>query len=153
MRLALATGLLLAFAAGAAGQGVDGRFDPTLPAGVGDVSRWLLVTGEFDAAGSRGFYRFYVNPARQAMYQLMRYRVELLGSRTGEAGRRSSAERVAYVRRPGISEPMLLWVRGHAGAPHAWREIQAGTDEYRMEIGVLMGVLAAHRAARAAQVP
>ena len=32
------------------------------------------------------------------------------------------------------------------GAP-SWREILAGTDEYRMEIGVLMGVLGVHRAA------
>jgi hypothetical protein len=153
MRLAMATGLLLALAARSAGQGADGRFAPTLPAGVGDVSRWLLVTGEFDASGSRGAYRLYVNPARQAMYQLMRYRVELLGGRTGAEGQRGSAERVAYVRRPGVPEPMLLWERGHAGGPPAWREIGAGTDEYRMELGVLMGVLAAHRAARAAQVP
>jgi hypothetical protein len=151
MRLAPAVGLLLALAARAAGQGGDGTFAATLPEGVGDVSRWLLVTGEFDADGSRGAYRLYVNPARQAMYQLMRYRVELLGTRRGGEAQRRSAERVAFVRRPGISEPMLLWESGAPGARPAWREIEAGTDEYRTELGVLMRVLSVHRAARATQ--
>ena len=153
MRLALAACLLLVLAAPAPGRGADGSFASTLPDGVGDVSRWLVVTGEFDAAGSRGAYRLYVNPARQAMYQLMRYRVELVGARRGEEARRGSAERVAFVRQPGFSEPMLLWESGDPGAAPAWREIKAGTNEYRAELGVLMGVLAAHRAARAAQAP
>jgi hypothetical protein len=120
---------------------------------VGDVSRWLIVTGDFDTHHARGAYRLYVNPARRAMYQLMRYRVELLGSRSGEAARRGAAERVAFVRRPGVAEPLLLWKRSAPGVTPAWREVAAGSDEYRMELGVLMSVLAAHRAARAAEAP
>jgi hypothetical protein len=119
---------------------------------VGDVSRWEIITGDFEARRMRGAYRFYVNPSRQAMYQLMRYRVELLG-RGGEETRGGSAERVAFVRRPGTREPMLLWARSAGGAEPAWRPIGPDTDEYRVEIGVLMRVLAVHRAVRAAQAP
>jgi hypothetical protein len=149
MRLRLASALLLACAARATGQEGVADFSPTLPSGVGDVSGWQLISGDFTTRSARGEYRFYVNPARAAMYQLMRYRVQLLGATTGEERRRGPAERVAFVRQPGVREPMLFWEREPAGVTPAWRAIGAGTDEYRMEIGVLMGVLAVHRAALA----
>jgi hypothetical protein len=152
MRLPPATGLLLVMAAAATGQNGGTAFAPTLPHGVGDVSRWEIITGDFEAQRMRGAYRFYVNPSRQAMYQLMRYRVELLG-RGGEETRGGSAERVAFVRRPATREPMLLWARSAAGVEPAWRPIGPDTDEYRVEIGVLMRVVAVHRAVRAAQAP
>ncbi len=152
MRLTPGTGLLLVMAAAATGQNAANAFAPTLPDGVGDVSRWEIVTGDFESGRMRGAYRFYVNPSRQAMYQLMRYRVELLGQAGGEE-RRDSAERVAFVRHPGTREPTLLWARGAAGVEPAWRPIRPDTDEYRIELGVLMEVLAVHRAARAAQGP
>jgi hypothetical protein len=153
MRLAPATCLLLALAAPPAARGADGRFAARLPEAVGDVASWERITGEFETEAARGSYRFYVNPARRAMYQLMRYRVELLGPRTGAQARRGAAERVAFVPRPGTPEPMLFWARRPPGTTPAWREIGAGTDEYRAEIGVLMEVLGVHRAARAAQEP
>jgi hypothetical protein len=153
MRLRVAVALVLLGALGAAAQDRDGDFASGLPDGIMDVSRWQIVTGDFDSAAVRGEYRFYVNPARAAMYQLMRYRVQLLGATTGEERRRSGAERVAYVRQPGVREPMLFWEREPAGVTPAWRSIGAGTDEYRMEIGVLLRVLAVHRAARTAEVP
>lgn len=153
MRLRLALVLLFVGATRAAGQEGVAAFSPTLPEGVGDVSRWELITGDFETQATRGEYRFYVNPARAAMYQLMRYRVQLLGATTGEERRRGTAERVAFVRQPGVRKPMLFWEREPAGVTPAWRAIGAGTDEYRMEVGVLMSVLAVHRAARAAQVP
>jgi hypothetical protein len=152
MRLRLVAGVLLAAAARAAGQDPDAGFAPTLPAGVVDVSRWEVVAGDFETARMRGSYRFYVNPARLAMYQLMCYRVELLGQPENER-RRPSGERVAFVRNPGAPEPILMWARDATGAGAAWRPIAAGTDEYRVEAAVLMGVLAVHRAARAGGSP
>jgi len=148
----LATGLLLAGAARAADP--DGRalFATTLPAGAGDVSGWEIVTGSFETETERGAYRLYVNPQRSAMYQLMRYRVELRLPANAQEQQRGTAERVAFIRRPGVREPMLCWERLPGDAP-AWREITAGTDEYLLEMNVLMQVLAAHRAARRALPP
>jgi hypothetical protein len=146
-----AAALLLALVALAAGQDTDPGFAPVLPEGVGKVTGWQIVTGDFETATARGAYRFYVNPARAGMYQLMRYRVEVRGA-AGAAGReRGSAERVAFIRRPGVREPMACWERQPAGASSAWRELQAGTEEYKFEMGMLIQVLGVHRAARAAE--
>jgi hypothetical protein len=153
MRLRLAAALLLLGALRAAAQSGAGAFAPTLPDGIGDVSRWQLVTGDFDTRQARGAYRFYVNPARLAMYQLMRYRVQLLEGATSEERRRGPAERVAFVRRPGVREPMALWERGPEGADPAWREVAAGTNAYRLEMGVLLRVLGAHGAGNSVEVP
>ena len=153
MRLRLAALLLLAGTGLAHGQGSDPAFAPILPEGVGDVTGWQLVTGDFETETARGAYRFYVNPARAAMYQLMRYRVEFLAPAGTARRERTDAERVVFVRRPGVREPIACWEKQPPGASPAWREIAAGTEEYRFEMGVLMQVLAVHRAARVATPP
>jgi hypothetical protein len=142
---------VVAGAAPAAAQEAGPAYAPSLPDGVGDVSRWELVTGEFETATARGSYRFYVNPARRAMYQLMRYRVDILEPWPAVRERHGDAERVAFVRLPGSREPMLFWARHPPGTDPAWRAIAADSDEYRAELGVLMAVLGVHRAARASQ--
>jgi hypothetical protein len=148
----LATGLLLAGAARAAPADGFALFAPTLPESVGDVSLWAIESGEFETETARGAYRFYVNPQRLAMYQLMRYRVELRVATSPEEQRRGVAERVAFIRRPGMREPMACWER-LPGDATTWREISAGTAEYQLEMSVLMRVLAAHRSAYAASSP
>jgi hypothetical protein len=148
MRRWLAAGLVLAGAAGAFGQDDSAAFAPKLPRGVVDVSQWQVVTGSFETETGRGSYLFYVNPTRSGLYQLMRYRVELRSAASSEERTRSSAERVVFIPRPGAREPMLCW-EWTSGAVPAWREVVAGTGEYKLEMSVLIRVLAAHRAARA----
>jgi hypothetical protein len=48
---------------------------------------------------------------------------------------------------------MALWERAPPGARPAWLEVAAGTDAYRLEMGVLMRVLGIHRAAPSTEVP
>jgi hypothetical protein len=141
----LATGLLLAGAARAGAADGSALFAPTLPDSVGDVSRWAIESGQLESQTESGAYRLYVNPQRLAMYQLMRYRVELRVATSPEEQRRGSAERVAFIRRPGVREPMVCWER-LPGEVTAWRMLTANTAEYRLEMSVLMRVLAAHRA-------
>ncbi len=138
-RTAFAFVLLLA----AAGPTRAADFAPTMPEGVADVSGWELVSGDFDTPGFRGDYRFYVNPQRQALYQVMRYHTSTSGG-TGEA---LGSERVAFVRRPGVREPMLCWERQPAGATLQWRVLEPGTPEYLAEMRTLMRVIAMHRTA------
>jgi hypothetical protein len=147
VRLWLATGLFLAGAAAASAQAPPADFATTLPSGVVDVSSWQVVTGSFETATARGSYLFYINPARSGLYQLMRYRVELRAAATPEERERSSAERVAFIPRPQVREPMLCWERTPGDAA-AWKTLSAGTSEYNLEMRVLMSVLAVHRAAR-----
>lgn len=147
MWLWLAAGVLFADAPVVASSTVSGLYATTLPAPVGDVSSWSIVTGEFETSGERGSYLFYVNPTRGALYQLMRYRVELRQAESAEERQRGTAERVAFIPRPGVREPMLCWER-LAGTAPVWRAVAAGTAAYVLEMQVLMRVLAVHRAAQ-----
>ena len=92
MRIRLALALLAAGLAGApvvSAQDAGPAFAPSLPEAVGDVSGWERITGDFETANARGSYWLYVNPASPAMYQLVRYRVELKPEGTrGQAPRR-----------------------------------------------------------------
>ena len=147
----LAAGLLLAGVQQVAPSpepGV-GPLAATLPGAVGDVSGWEVVTGEFETTAERGSYAFYISPTRRALYQLMRYRVELRNPESPEERKRGRAERVAFIPRPGVREPMLCWERV-AGPEPAWREVAAETPAYVLEMRVLMRVLAVHRTARIA---
>lgn len=148
----LAAGLLLAGAPGAALTDEPAPFAATLPPSVGDVSGWAIEGGEFQTRTEQGSYRLYVNPERSAMYQLMRYRVELRMPASPEEHRRGVAERVAFIRFPGVRVPMDCWER-LPGEATQWREVAPGTGEYRLEMGVLMRVLAAHRAAETTPSP
>ena len=149
MRGWLVMGLLLLGSAPASPQDVGVTFAAVLPEGVTDVGGWETVSGEFETTAARGAYRFHVNPRRQALYQVMRYRVELLAPSTDlQRGRRLN-ERLAFVRSPGTAEPLRCWEREPAGTVPPGRELEAGTDEYRFEMALLMQVLAVHRAAHA----
>lgn len=151
MRGWLIAGLLLLTVPGTPAQDGSNGFARHLPSGIGDVSGWQTITGDFETAGARGSYLFYVNPRRQAIYQLMRYRVEFLDPLDELARQRGSSERVAFVRKPGSREPMLCWQLEDAG--QAWRSVPAGTEEYQLEMATLIQVLAVHREVRHSRAP
>ena len=148
MRGPLIVSLLLLGAVGAQSQDGPVVFAPALPAGVADVTGWEIVTGEFETTRARGAYRFYVNPKLQGIYQLMRYRIQLLAPASALESTRSSAERVVFVRQPGSRQPLLCWEREPTGTVPTWREIRPGTDEYQLEMGMVIRVLEVHRASR-----
>jgi hypothetical protein len=143
-----ALALALGAAAAARAEPTATPFSETLPPGVVDVSRWELVRGDFETTRIRGGYRFYVNPKRVAMYQVMRYRIQRLpvGGERGDVA--LGAERVVFVRRPGVREPIECWERQAPGSATEWRALAPGTAEYQTEMLVLTQVLAVHRAAR-----
>ena len=147
MRGWLVVGLLLLGCVPASPQDVGVTFAAVLPEGVADVNGWEIVSGEFETATARGAYRFHVNPRRQALYQVMRYRVELLAPSTSLQRSRRLSERLAFVHRPGTAEPLRCWAREPTGTVPPWRKLDAGTDEYQLEMALLMQVLAVHRAA------
>jgi hypothetical protein len=146
--VALALGLVLPACGSVRAEPADTAFAESLPPGVADVSRWELVSGDFETSRMRGGYRFYVNPERVAMYQVMRYRVQRLSSGAERGDARLGAERVVFVRRPGIREPIECWERQAPGAATEWLALVPGTAEYQREMLVLTEVLAVHRAAR-----
>ena len=153
MRLRLAAVLLLLGALRAAAQGETDAFAPALPDGIEDVSRWQIMTGDFDTLGARGEYRLYVNPARSAMYQLMRYRVRAPRGRNdrraGTRGRRARGLRPA----PRIPQPMALWERAPPEPARPGSRSQPGPTRTTWRWESLMRVLGIHRAARSTEAP
>jgi hypothetical protein len=153
MRRWVMVGLLILGGAKPGSQDAPAPFAPVLPPGVVDITGWEIVTGEFETTRARGAYRFYVNPKLQAIYQVMRYQVQLLTPTPGLESSRSSAERVVFVRKPGSRQPLLCWEREPSGTVPPWREVQPGTDEYKLEMFMVMRVLQVHRAARSGDTP
>jgi hypothetical protein len=149
MRRRLKLALLLLALPAASAQETPPPFVLDLPRGVVDITGWETISGEFETATARGTYRFHVNPRRQALYQVMRYRIDLFDPAPGLQRRRRPSERLAFVARPGTREPLRCWERKPAGSIPAWRELTAGTAEYQLEMALLMQVLAVHRAVRA----
>ena len=148
MRALVFAWVLILIAAPTPGQGIAASFATALPPAVVDVTGWETIAGEFETSTARGAYVFHVNPRRQAIYQVMRYRVELLSPATEGQRNRRATERVAFVRKPGVGEPMLCWELDPTGAAPAWRALVAGSDEYKLEMAMLIQVIGVHRAAR-----
>jgi len=135
---------------GAVGVQADGAAAPgPLPAVVGDISTWTIVSGEFDNGNARGHYRFYVSPGRQGIYRLMRYDVQFLVPGNELERSRQSGERLVFVERPGSRQPLLCWQwDSNRGAAGSWRPVPPGTDAYQLEMITLVRVLAVHRGVR-----
>jgi hypothetical protein len=130
-------------------------FASPAPEGVGNVSQWEMVEGEFENTHAAGAYRFYVSPGHQALYQLMRYRVTFRAPVSAEERQNRSTEKLVWNGHPGERAPLLCWERVAAtgSAPAYWRELSPGTEEYVWEMRVLIQVLSLHQAARRAEGP
>ncbi len=142
-------GLVLLGAAGSVETPeADPAFARQLPVEMGDVSAFEVVSGDLANATASGRYRFYVNPLFPGLYQVMRHRVRLTID-----GQAAPGEKVVGNRQPGQGEPLRVWARIETAEPVRWGSITPGTEEYLIEVGRLMQVLSAHRAARTLPLP
>ena len=119
------------------------------PRQIVDVTGWETIVGELETPTARGAYVFAWPGDHQAIYQVMRYRVELLSPATeGQRnGRAPSALRLSASQGP-VSRCCVG--ADPTGAAPAWRALVAGSDEYKLEMAMLIQVIGVHRAARSA---
>lgn len=105
-----------------------------------------VLGGELVSPRLKAGYRFYVDPARGALFTVMRYRV-----RPGGSGD-SPTEKFVWNERPGQRAPLRCfeWVEAMDGG--AWRELGAGGAEYEGEMATLRLVLAEQNRAYRRQV-
>ncbi len=132
MRLALLAALVVVLASSA--RAVDFGAPPPHPiAGFADFE---LFAGELSSPRLKAGYRFYVDPARGALFTVMRYRVR---SREGEG---SPTEKFVWNELPSRRTPLRCfeWVGPSGGG--AWREISPGGVAYESEMATLRLVLA-----------
>jgi hypothetical protein len=142
-RLLAVLGLFVAAARfAAAGPPLASR----IPAGVPDGAAlgWETITGEIETATETVVYVFYVNPARQAIYELTRYRVTRKGFKDGRRTAEPEAEKFVWHARPGTGQvPMCFALE----ADGTWRSLMPNTQEYRSEMGTTIKVYGLHRRA------
>ena len=123
----------------------SGPLSVDVPSGVPDGKRlgWEQVTGAVDTATESLVYTFYVNPARQAIYEVARYRfVKVAG-----ATRTPYTEKLVWNQYPsGGRGPQCYALEGGT-----WRTLERGSEEYRSEMGMMMHVYGVHRQVVAAR--
>lgn len=125
--------MLLAASAGASGE----DFAEAPPEPIAGFVDWPFLSGEFQAGGLAFGYRFHVNPARPALYSVMRYRLRANGQDP------PPTEKFLWVERPGQPAPMRCFeLQGPSGAKAVgWREMAPGTREYTQEMQTLRALL------------
>ncbi len=135
MRCALIVAVLLVVPGGV----LAGGLGLSIPPGVPDAAAmgWERISGNVATETEGAEYEFYVNPRRQAIYEVVRYRF----TRNG----RSESEKVVWNRHPtGGQGPACFSHEPNGG----WRTLKHGSDAYRIELATAMRVYDMHRQAR-----
>jgi hypothetical protein len=142
--LALAAFLLLA------GPASRAPFTESLPPALPDpvtLARWEQIRGEAGDAGSRVIYRFYVDPARRALYRITQYRVV---SAKGLA----ETEKLLWNEAPGSGTPLQCyervaerhWTTLWLWKRWRWRSLEPGSQVYRREMMIAIRIYHLHQA-------
>ena len=110
-------------------------FAAPLPHPIVGFAAFEIFEGELASPRLKAGYRFYVDPARGALFTVMRYRLRRSG------GGESPTEKLVWNERPGQPVPLRCfeWVEAKAGG--AWRELDPGGALYAGEMTTLRLVL------------
>jgi hypothetical protein len=119
-------------------------FAGPLPIGVpdGDALGWQRIDGDVTTAKARVVYALFVNPARDAIYEVARYQVTWLAS--GDAAANRQTEKLLWNEPRSAGGPPRCFAR----EGDAWRVLAPDSEEYRTEMGTAMQVYGLHRSVR-----
>jgi hypothetical protein len=106
------------------------------PQSIVGFATFQVLGGELASPRLNAGYRFYVDPARAALFTVMRYRLRATGSEG------APTEKFVWNERPGQRFPLRCfeWVEATSGG--AWREMAPGSVAYSSEMRTLGLVLA-----------
>ena len=141
-RIRLAAVVLLVFTAAPLAVA---QFSKKVPVAIPSVQGWERITGDLTFASPRVDvqYEFYVNPERQAAYEVVRYRVT--DRDPNRRGRRYPATEKLQWDRDGHDVRRFECVpRSSAPAACAWEEMEKGGADYLREVGVLLWLYGEH---------
>ena len=115
------------------------------------LANWQKITGDVDTPTEAVSYVFYVNPVRQALYEVTRYRVTRLSpGPDGKPQRRPETEKLLWNAHPGTGELLRCY---ELREPGGWVRMEQGTPEYRAEMMTAIHVYGLHRAATQGREP
>ncbi len=132
MRLVLLGALSILLAP--CGRAADFTAPP--PHSIPGFDDYEVLGGELTSTRLKAGYRFYVNPARRALFTVMRYRVR------PAAGEESVSEKFVWNAMPGGRAPLRCFEWVDAAGGGAWREISHGSAAFDREMMTLRLVLA-----------
>lgn len=115
-----------------------GDLGESVPPGMPDARNlgWEQITGDVATAVDGARYEFFVNPSRQAIYEVVRYRF----SRHGQA----ETVKFLWNRYPTFGEGPACYSQEKDGS---WRRLSSSSLEYRDEMMTAMRVYSMHRQA------
>ena len=111
----------------------DFTAEPPLP--IARFAAFEVFGGEVDSGRLRAGYRFYVDPARAALFTVMRYRLRANGREA------PPTEKFVWNERPGQGVALRCFEWVEASGPGSWRELSAGSAVYEQEMQTLRLVL------------
>ncbi len=120
-------------------QGAAQGLQLSIPSGVPDAVGlgWTRITGDVATTSDGVVYELFVNPARGAIYEVVRYRYRV--------GSRAQAEKLLWNRHPSGGMGPVCFTHERDGS---WRQLQNGSTEYRDELITALRVYSLHRKAR-----
>jgi hypothetical protein len=142
MRLVRLGALALLLGSGAAAA----DFAAPPPQRIAGFDGFEMLGGELASPRLKAGYRFYVDPARAALFTVMRYRLRQSGPVE------SPTEKFVWNERPGerVALRCFEWVEASGGG--AWREMPTSGAAYHREMVTLLLVLAEQNRAYRLQI-
>jgi hypothetical protein len=122
------------------------QFSKSVPEAIPSVLGWERITGdlEFEKPRVAVQYEFYVNPARPAIYEVVRYRVTDLGPVPKDRVRYPTTEKLQWDRDGRDLRRFECVENAAKGAGCAWHEMEKGGADYVREVPVLLWLYNAH---------
>lgn len=111
-------------------------FAAPLPHPIAGFEAFEMFEGALASPRLKAGYRFYVDPARGALFTVMRYRLRRSG------GEESLTEKLVWNEKPGQPVPLRSFEWVEAKGSGAWRELDPGGASYEGEMATLRLVLA-----------
>ena len=122
------------------------QFSKTVPSSIPSVQGWERITGDLEFAAPRVAvqYEFYVNPARPAAYEVVRYRVTDRGPDRADKARYPTTEKLQWDRDGRDVRRFECVEKVTGGSECAWHEMEKGGADYLREVPVLLWLYGAH---------
>ncbi len=105
------------------------------PHPIAGFATYEVFQGEVASPRLKAGYRFYVDPARGALFKVMRYRLRATHAEP------MPTEKFVWNERPGQGVPLRCFEWTETPEGGAWRELGAGGADYAREMSTLTLVL------------
>jgi hypothetical protein len=136
------TAAILALGAGPVAE--PAHFSASVPEGTPSVLGWERIAGELEVASPHVLlqYEFYVNPERQAAFEVVRYRITDLGA-VPEGRRFPATEKLQWDL---DGRDLRRWeCVPHPDSGCRWREMGKDSLDYAREVPVILWIYGQYR--------